>query len=98
MKFTIDLENDHNITVGPHTFRVKYVDRVDTAENWGECNARDHVIRIDRTAPKPMRLSTYIHELMHAIEAVYEVEMAHKDLNTMADVLAGTALTSWRKK
>lgn len=99
MKFAIDLEEDFALKLGGHTWTVEYVDvtpdMVNDHTTWGICVPEKQAIRINRIASPSMRLSTLLHELMHALEAVYEITIDHRDLNLVGDALAQVMLDSF---
>lgn len=97
MNFAIDLESDFTLKVGAHTWSVEYVDMIDAdGTTWGLCTPEKHLIQINRAASPSMRLSTFLHELLHAFEAVYDFELDHHLLNLSADALAQVMLDSLR--
>lgn len=97
MNFSVDLAEDFDLKIGAHTWCVRFVDMVDPeSTTWGLCTPEKHLIQINREASPSMRLSTLLHELFHAFEAVYFFELDHHLLNLCADALAQVMLDSLR--
>lgn len=98
MIFAIDLENDFDVKIGAHTWRVVYVDGDGFSSDstpWGLCEAQKQLIRINKSASPSMRLSTFWHEAMHALEAIYEIEIPHMHLNLVGDAIAQMMIDSF---
>lgn len=100
MIFSIDLEKDFTFKLGAHQWRVEYTDvtpdMVNDHTTWGICVPEKQLIRINKIATPSMRLSTLLHEIMHAFEAVYEITIDHRDLNLVGDAFAQIMLDSFR--
>ena len=101
MNFAINLDEDFTLKIGAHTWHVQFVDVVDMGADsttWGLCTPEKHLIQINKVGPPAMRLSTLLHELMHAFDAVYDFELDHHLLNLSADALAQVMLDSLRSE
>ena len=98
MRFEIDLDSDFALKIGAHEWHVRFVDVEDFSTDsapWGLCESHKQRITINRSATPSMRLSTLLHEMLHALEAVYEIDISHKDLNLTADALAQILIDSF---
>lgn len=101
MIFGLSLDEDFTIKVGAHTWSVSFVEmRTELSEShtWGICLADKQEILINKNASYSMRLSTFFHELIHAFEYVYEVQIPHRDVNLVGDVLAQVFIDSLEVK
>jgi hypothetical protein len=100
-KSSIPLEGEFEIKVGAHTFFVKYVD---SGNNWlGDDNHGVYVghiytIFINDSDPDSIKLSTFFHELMHALEELYDLKMSHRDLNVLGEVFSQVLIDNFQLK
>lgn len=90
MLFHLPLNKDFDLKIGAHWFEVRFVEDVLGSDRFGLMHMGEdrHRIYILRAAPYGMRLSTFLHEVMHAFEALHDFEIDHKDLNRTADLMA----------
>lgn len=102
MKFCFPLDEDFEIKVGAHTWKIVFAEATGLTDGhshaWGTCDVEKQTIYIDRNAPYSMRLSTFFHELIHVFESVYDVEMQHRDVNLVGDALAQVLVDSFQVK
>ena len=54
----------------------------------GVFDTQTYTIYVNSDDPPSMRLSCLLHELMHVLEALYEIKISHKDLNIVGDAYA----------
>lgn len=99
MEYGIQLEEDFDIKVGAHTIHVKLVDP--THDGLGETNhgtwiPSKYSIFLNQKDPYSVRLSTFLHELIHVFEAFYEIKISHKDLNLVGDALAQVFIDNFK--
>lgn len=98
MKFELSLDEDFELKLGAHTWKIMFVDlknELSEEHAWGVCCSSKQMIHIDKNAPYSMKLSTIFHELIHAMEDIYEVKLDHRDLNLIGDVLAQIMLDNF---
>jgi len=64
--------------IGDEVWRSKTVKQCNTPGNDGECDPSTLVMQIKRNKDKQLMRDTLIHELLHAIEYSYEIEIGEK--------------------
>lgn len=57
---------------------VKYVERVDDQDNWGECKEENAAIRIKEGMDPQQERCTLLHECIHAIEESLGLDLTEK--------------------
>ena len=93
MEFSLNLVDDFTMNIGAHTWQVRFVSKMPSEceheheHVYGLCDPGSQTIYVDETSAYSMRLSTFLHELMHAIESIYDVDIDHRDLNLVSDVM-----------
>lgn len=98
MTLTLDLSSDFEFHIGVHKWECIFVeDDVLDDGIYGDCNSVKYRIRIRSDLPYSMRLSTFIHELMHAIESICSLDFPHKDLNIFGDAIAGVLIANFEQ-
>ncbi len=64
------------IKIGGFDYEIKVDGETDTLlidnDNWGEHSGRQRLLRIKSTAPPQQFSKTFIHEILHAIDLVYQ--------------------------
>lgn len=76
------------IKIGGFEVDVQFVENLMVERNsLGEYHPRTQSIKIDKAATKQQNEETFIHEVLEAMTAIYNIEWAHKDLSIMATVL-----------
>lgn len=58
----------------------------------GECCSADKYIRIRRTQSKAQLFRSFVHEVLHAIEAEYEIPVSHKAVYGLERAIVDTLL------
>lgn len=80
------------LTIGTAIWDVRFQRTLDHKPSkyikWGECDPINQVIYIRLGQSAEQRLTTFIHEVLHAIEAEYKVEIAHDLVNALEKPLA----------
>jgi hypothetical protein len=67
------------LQIRDNLYEIKFVDRIaKTRTVLGECDSGDHIIRICRKQTPDDMWLTFIHEVIHAIEAEWSVKISHK--------------------
>lgn len=99
MNYSIPLEEDFDIKVGAHTIHVRLVDGSD--DGLGEANHGTYIpskytICINKKDPYSVRLSTFLHELIHVFEGFYEIKISHKDLNLVGDAFTQVLMDNFQ--
>lgn len=82
-----------SIRIGPIDFRIEKWSShaADSRRAWGECSLSEFVIRIQENIPRPEKTAdTLLHEIGHAIWAVWKLEDADKE-----ERVVSTMATAW---
>lgn len=98
MDFDINLDQDFDVKIGPHLFRVMFVPRNSDSldDNYGSYSSRTLTILISKDAPDSLKLSTLFHEIIHVLEDLYDIKISHKDLNLVGDMIAQVLLDNFK--
>ncbi len=64
------------VKIGPHDFKVRWFDGVDSdaMDKSGYCHMPDMVIGVWAQLPNSRTAETFLHELLHAIHWVFELD------------------------
>lgn len=91
MYFNLELQDDFKVKIGPHYWTVVFVDSIPNMtqdeHGWGYCCLETETIFLRNGMSYSMRLSTFLHEVLHALEFLYDIKIKHNDLNLVADLL-----------
>lgn len=85
------------IEVGAHTYTVVLCDEIrndDDSRLWGRCEHANLVIRICSQLAPTRRVSTLLHEIVHAVASVTQVEVPEADVDRLAEGLASALVRS----
>jgi hypothetical protein len=69
------------ILVGDSVYKVSWhrtLGQTATHITWGLCDPGDKTIQLRLGGKSKERLKTFVHEVLHAIEFEYEIEIPHK--------------------
>jgi len=77
------------IRIGHFIVQVKVVNPKSMIydDSFGEMNYEKLEIKIDKTSAAAMQYSTFIHELLEAINYIYELKLPHHKLTTLEAAL-----------
>jgi Zn-dependent peptidase ImmA (M78 family) len=98
MNIKLNLATDHKIKISTHEIQVCFVEPNHPALDGDQGCYRDYVIYINKSNPESMRLSTYIHEFMHAVEDIYIFSIDHVKLNILAEGIGQVLHQNKQKK
>ena len=101
MDYDICLDEDFDLKVGAHTIHVKVVDNYDDGlgeSNHGTWLPHKYTICLNKDDPYSIRLSTFLHELIHVFESFYEIKISHRDLNLVGDAMTQVLIDNFSKK
>lgn len=101
MNYSIPLDDDFDIKVGAHTIHVRLVDETDDGLGDGHHGTwipSKYTICINSKDPYSIRLSTFLHELIHVFEGFYGIKISHKDLNLVGDVLTQVLMDNFQEE
>jgi len=76
------------IKIGGYIVSVEFVNNLMT--DWqhnGEYHPRIQTIKIDKDCSEQEREEVFIHEVLEAIKAIYDIQLEHRDLSLLATVL-----------
>lgn len=79
----------HKVKIKPGVFyHVVWVDRFDDAEQVGWCDGNQRLIYLKKRMGKKEQNEVFIHEVLHAIEFEYEIQIPHKLVYDLSAPLA----------
>lgn len=76
------------VQVGPHTYQIEVRAEVDSGNRWGETDKVLRRIRFGLQCHPRQLPITLIHELIHACEEAYQVDLKEKEVTALANGLA----------
>lgn len=76
------------IQIGENTWDVKFVRRFQDKFTTGLCDPSETTIYIRMGQTDDERLKTLLHEILHAIEYEYQLEIPHRLIHRLEDPLA----------
>lgn len=80
-----------DVQIGDSVWSIRFVrnlGQTETTITWGLCDPGEQTIFV-RMGQKPVeRLKTVLHELLHAIEEEYDLELPHRLIHQLEDPLA----------
>lgn len=100
MNYSIPLDDDFDLKVGAHTIHVRLVDSSNDGlgdSNHGTWVPGKYTIFLSKDDPYSIRLSTFLHELIHVFEGFYEIKISHKDLNLVGDALTQVIMDNFQE-
>ena len=65
------------LAIRPYVISIIEVPPEEIAGEWGEWDVENQTIKIDKTAPPIMKYSAFIHEIIEAINSLYELHIPH---------------------
>ena len=76
------------IKIGGYIVSVEFVNNLMTdRQHNGEYHPRIQTIKIDKDCSEQEREEVFIHEVLEAIKAIYDIQLEHRDLSLLATVL-----------
>ena len=80
--------------VGEETYTLKFVSRIPgcKAKDVGLCDPESRIMYVKKGLSKAMLYRTVAHELLHAIEFEYEIEIPHKLVYQLEKAIVDTQL------
>jgi len=76
------------IKIGGYIVSVEFVNNLMTdRQHTGEYHPRIQTIKIDKDCSEQEREEVFIHEVLEAIKAIYDIQLEHRDLSLLATVL-----------
>ena len=76
------------IKIGGYIVSVEFVNNLMTdRQHTGEYHPRIQTIKIDKDCSEQEREEVFVHEMMEAITAIYDIPLKHRDLSLLATVL-----------
>lgn len=81
----------NSVTIGNLTIKIVYVDNLlPDRDSWGEFSSKAQEIRISSGISEERVFETFFHELIEAINSIYDKKMDHDCIQTIAVALAQT--------
>ena len=82
------------IQIGDAIYKIKFVARIGNSRTTlGICDPSDYIIRIKKGMTKEETFATLIHELLHAFEAEYDINISHKAVYQLEQAISILWLT-----
>lgn len=85
-------QNEDQIKIGPIAYAIKYVKRFnkdkDGSYTLGEADNIERVIRLVEHQTKDSEFTICWHEVIHAIDAVYDLNFTEQDTNLLSVAIA----------
>jgi len=76
------------IKIGGYMVEVEFESNLMTdRQHNGEYHPRTQTIKIDKDCSEQEREEVFIHEVLEAIKAIYDIPLEHRDLTLIATVL-----------
>lgn len=76
------------IKIGGFMVDVEFVNNLMTdRQHTGEYHPRTQSIKIDKDCSEQEREEVFVHEVLEAIKAIYDIQLEHRDLTLIATVL-----------
>lgn len=66
------------LKVRDETYQIRYIRKFDDKKTMGECDPSKREIRIKTGLTPKQRFRTLIHEILHALEFEYDLDLKHK--------------------
>jgi hypothetical protein len=73
--------------IGENIWRLKFVKKIDDQGTMGLCDPGDKLILIRRGLDKGEMLKTLAHEVLHAFEDEYTIDISHKTVYKLEDAI-----------
>lgn len=85
------------VKIGLHDYKIEVwpPHEASSAHRYGECNHVLHIIRVDTSHTLVQSGETLLHEIIHAVYAVWNIEDDDKEERTVGGLSLGLA-TVWR--
>jgi hypothetical protein len=78
---------ERTIIIGRREWAVRVVERINEDNDYGECDDAKSTITLRIDKNRRRMAETYIHELLHAIEYTYKVNIRHRVINKLERAL-----------
>jgi len=68
------------LLIGDNEYRIVFVDRIEGVDTLGMCDPETNVIFIKNKLSDEERFNTLCHEILHAFEFEYDLDIPHKHI------------------
>lgn len=68
-------------------YKVEWVRKFKDKDTVGECDPSDHVIRIQLGQTRSEMFQCFIHEILHAIEFEFPIQLSHRNIYKLETAL-----------
>lgn len=77
-------------------YQIKFVRKVrGEGGTLGECDTSEHRIRIKLGQSSTETFNTFVHEILHAIETEYSIQLKHSDVYKLERALSDFLMTNF---
>jgi len=80
-----------SVKIGPYTYRVEFCEAVVDHENakllYGQVDHMQHWIRLGNTFPPDHQAVTFLHEVLHALDAAYDLDLSERQIDLLGVTL-----------
>jgi hypothetical protein len=77
-------------------WRVIFVDQIDGKDTLGLCDSETKTIQLVRKMTPKDRLIVFTHEILHAIEYSYALDIPHNVVYSLAEALVETLMVNYK--
>lgn len=95
MKLPKPSQYPKELVVNGVNWRVIFVDQIDGKDCLGLCDSETKTIQLIRKMSPKERLTTFIHEIAHAIEYSYSFELKHDHIYKLAQGLTDVLIVNF---
>lgn len=102
INISLNLDKDFEFILGAHEFKVRFVDKEKLKEKEGEGSygvyqPEEKTIYVLDDMPQSLKLSTFLHEAIHAMEDIFLIKINHVQLNLISEMLTQILLQKVKK-
>jgi hypothetical protein len=94
MKLPAEKDYPSEIHVGEETYQIRFVSKLPGGRkrDIALCNPQTRTIHVKRGLTKSQLLRTVVHEILHALEFEYDIEIPHKLIYQLEKAIVDTLL------
>lgn len=75
------------IKISGHVLKIKEVAELDNNQNLGRYTMSKNEILLDKNSDVQQKESTFFHEIIEALNSMYEIGLKHRDISTLENSL-----------
>jgi hypothetical protein len=84
----IEIDNEQFIRIGPFDYKYREVEGFGSSEVIGECDFFNAEIKLSKNLNPLRKFNILLHEIIEAIVDMYELDVNHLTIQTMATALS----------